>query len=69
MPSLFPQAEASLVLNQDVAPENIILSGACKQLAHLKYAAKNGITHLVCDNEAELCKIARTHPSAKYVFI
>lgn len=59
------KAEASLVLNQDVAPENVILSGACKQLAHLKYAAKNGITHLVCDNEAELCKIARTHPSAK----
>ncbi|KAL2080452.1 hypothetical protein ACEWY4_024245 [Coilia grayii] len=59
------KAEAALVLNHDVTPDNIIWSGACKQLAHLKYAAKNGIGYLVCDNETELCKIARAHPSAK----
>ncbi|XP_076158420.1 antizyme inhibitor 1b [Alosa pseudoharengus] len=59
------KAEAALVLNHEVSPENIILSGACKQLAHLKYAAKNGINYLVCDNETELCKIARSHPNAK----
>lgn len=55
------------MLNSDVAPENIILSGACKQLAYLKYAAKNGISYLVCDSETELCKITRAHPNAKYV--
>lgn len=59
------KAEISLVLNHDVPPENIILSGVCKQLSHIKYAAKNGISYLVCDNEAELCKIARAYPKAK----
>uniref|UniRef100_W5KVQ5 Antizyme inhibitor 1b n=2 Tax=Astyanax mexicanus TaxID=7994 RepID=W5KVQ5_ASTMX len=59
------KAEISLVLNHDVPPENIILSGVCKQLSHIKHATKNGINYLVCDNEAELCKIARAHPNAK----
>ncbi|XP_028819414.1 antizyme inhibitor 1b [Denticeps clupeoides] len=59
------KAELGLVLSYDVAPENIILSGGCKQLSHIKYAAKNAIDYLVCDNEVELCKIARAHPKAK----
>ncbi len=60
-----PQAEVSLVLEHGVPPENIILSGVCKQLAHIKHAAKNNIQHLVCENEAELSKISRLHPNAK----
>ncbi|XP_026862139.1 antizyme inhibitor 1b isoform X1 [Electrophorus electricus] len=59
------KTELSMVLNHDVPTENIILSGVCKQLSHIKYAAKNGINYLVCDNEADLCKIARAHPNAK----
>lgn len=59
------QAEVSLVLEHGVQPENIILSSAFKQLAHIKYASKNGVQHLVCENEAELSKIARLHPDAK----
>ncbi|MED6275164.1 hypothetical protein CHARACLAT_023732 [Characodon lateralis] len=59
------KAEVSLVLEHGVPPENIILSSAFKQLAHIKYAAKNRIQHLVCENEAELSKIARLHPDAK----
>jgi len=59
------KAEVSLVLEHGVPPENIILSGVCKQLAHIKHAAKNNIQHLVCENEAELSKISRLHPSAK----
>lgn len=59
------KTEVSLVLDHGVPPENIILSGVCKQLAHIKHAAKNGIAHLVCDNQMELCKIARSHPNAK----
>lgn len=62
---LFPQAEVSLVLEYGVPPENIILSGVCKQLAHIKHAAKNNVQHLVCENEAELSKISRLHPNAK----
>ncbi|KAM7373171.1 hypothetical protein PAMP_008047 [Pampus punctatissimus] len=59
------KAEVSLVLEHGVPPGNIILSGVCKQLAHIKHAAKNNIQHLVCENEAELSKISRLHPSAK----
>ncbi|XP_029022540.1 antizyme inhibitor 1b [Betta splendens] len=59
------KTEMSLVLEHGVPPENIIFSGVCKQLAHIKYAAKNNIQHLVCENEAELSKIARLHPSSK----
>uniref|UniRef100_A0A3P9K985 Antizyme inhibitor 1b n=2 Tax=Oryzias TaxID=8089 RepID=A0A3P9K985_ORYLA len=59
------KAEVGLVLEHGVPPENIILSSGFKQLAHIKYAAKNNIQHLVCENEAELSKIARLHPSAK----
>ncbi|XP_062291343.1 antizyme inhibitor 1-like isoform X2 [Scomber scombrus] len=63
------KAEVSLVLEHDVPPENIILSGVCKQLAHIKHAAKNNIEHLVCENEAELSKVARLHPSAKLLLL
>ncbi|KAM8884263.1 antizyme inhibitor 1b [Synchiropus picturatus] len=59
------KAEVNLVLEHGVAPENIILSGVCKQLAHIKNAAKNNIQHLVFENEAELSKISRLHPNAK----
>ncbi|XP_076864700.1 antizyme inhibitor 1b [Brachyhypopomus gauderio] len=59
------KTDLSMVLQHDVPAENIILSGVCKQLSHIKYAAKNGINYLVCDNEAELSKIARAHPNAK----
>ncbi|XP_072226105.1 antizyme inhibitor 1b [Leuresthes tenuis] len=59
------KAEVSLVLEHGVPPESIILSSVFKQLAHIKHAAKNNIQHLVCENEAELSKIARLHPNAK----
>lgn len=59
------KAELSLVLEHGVPPESIILSGVVKQLAHIKYAARNKVCHLVCDNQAELCKIARAHDNAK----
>lgn len=63
--SYYLQAEMSLVLDHGVPPESIILSSVFKQLAHIKYSAKNNIQHLVCENEAELSKIARLHPNAK----
>ncbi|XP_051526490.1 antizyme inhibitor 1-like isoform X1 [Myxocyprinus asiaticus] len=59
------KAETTLVLDHNVPPENIILSGVCKQLSLIKHAAKNGINYLVCENEVELRKIARAHPEAK----
>ncbi|XP_058475453.1 antizyme inhibitor 1b [Solea solea] len=59
------KAEMNLALEHGVLPENIILSGVCKQVAHIKHAAKNNILYLVCENEAELSKISRLHPGAK----
>ncbi|TNN02921.1 hypothetical protein fugu_010408 [Takifugu bimaculatus] len=59
------KTELELVQSRGVPSEDIIFSGVSKQLSQLKYAAKNGIDLLVCDNEVELCKISRCHPSAK----
>lgn len=63
------QAEVNLALEHGVPPDNIILSGVCKQLALVKAAAKHEVRHLVCENEAELAKIARLHPRAKSVVV
>lgn len=63
------QMELELVQSRGVPSEDIIFSGVSKQLSQMKYAAKNGIDLLVCDNEAELCKISRCHPNAKYVSV
>ncbi|XP_058502849.1 antizyme inhibitor 1a [Solea solea] len=59
------KSEVQLVQSHGIPSEDIIYSGVCKQVSHIKYAAKNGIDLLVCDNEAELCKISRCHPNAK----
>lgn len=59
------KSELELVQSHGIPPEDIIYSGVCKQVSQIKYAAKNGIDFLVCDNEAELRKIARSHPNAK----
>lgn len=57
--------ELELVQSHGIPSEDIIYSGVCKQVSQIKYAAKNGIDLLVCDNEAELRKISRCHPNAK----
>lgn len=59
------QSELELVQSHGIPSEDIIYSGVCKQVSQLKHAAKNGIDLLVCDNEAELRKISRSHPNAK----
>lgn len=62
------QSELELVQSLGVPSDDIIYTGVCKQVSQIKYAAKNGIDLLVCDNKAELHKISRCHPNAKYVF-
>ncbi|KAL0984929.1 hypothetical protein UPYG_G00150590 [Umbra pygmaea] len=59
------KCELELVQGCGVSSQDIVYSGVCKQLSQIKYAAKNGIDFLVCDNETELRKIARCHPRAK----
>ncbi|XP_076868602.1 antizyme inhibitor 1a [Brachyhypopomus gauderio] len=57
--------ELELVKSFGVASQDIILGGVCKQLSYIKHAARQGVQLLVCDSEAELRKIARSHPNAK----
>lgn len=59
------KSELELVQSHGIPPEDVIYSGVCKQVSQIKYAAKNSIDLLVCDNEAELRKISRCHPNAK----
>ncbi|XP_028282004.1 antizyme inhibitor 1-like isoform X2 [Parambassis ranga] len=59
------KSELELVQSHGISSEDIIYSGVCKQISQIKYAAKNGIDLLVCDNETELRKISRCHPNAK----
>ncbi|CAM2106905.1 antizyme inhibitor 1 isoform X1 [Caretta caretta] len=59
------KSEMALVQDLGIAPENIIYTNPCKQASQIKYAAKAGVNIMTCDNESELKKIARNHPSAK----
>ncbi|XP_068590652.1 antizyme inhibitor 1-like isoform X2 [Cebidichthys violaceus] len=59
------KSELELVQSHSIPSEDIIYSGFCKQVSQIKYAAKNAVDLLVCDNEAELRKISRCHPNAK----
>ncbi|KAK2903654.1 hypothetical protein QQF64_009172 [Cirrhinus molitorella] len=61
--------ELDLVKGFGVPSQDVILGGTCKQLSHIKYAAKHNISLLVCDNEAEMRKIARCHPKAKVLLL
>ncbi|XP_060060911.1 antizyme inhibitor 2 isoform X4 [Erinaceus europaeus] len=62
-----PQAEMELVQHIGVPASKIIYSSPCKQIAQIKYAAKNGVRLLSFDNEMELEKVVKSHPSAKMV--
>ncbi|XP_045638014.1 antizyme inhibitor 2 isoform X2 [Ursus americanus] len=61
------KAEMELVQRIGVPASKIIYANPCKQTAQIKYAAKHGVRLLSFDNEAELAKVAKSHPSAKMV--
>nr|XP_014989893.2 antizyme inhibitor 2 isoform X9 [Macaca mulatta] len=60
-------AEMELVQHIGVPASKIIYANPCKQIAQIKYAAKHGIQLLSFDNEMELAKVVKSHPSAKMV--
>nr|XP_025712078.1 antizyme inhibitor 2 isoform X7 [Callorhinus ursinus] len=62
-----PQAEMELVQRIGVPASKIVYANPCKQIAQIKYAAKHGVRLLSFDNEAELAKVVKSHPSAKMV--
>ncbi len=53
------------VLELGVSPSRIIYANPCKQISHLKYAAKKGIELMTFDDELELHKVKKYFPSAK----
>ncbi|XP_058299451.1 antizyme inhibitor 2 isoform X1 [Hylobates moloch] len=61
------KAEMELVQQIGVPASKIICANPCKQIAQIKYAAKHGIRLLSFDNEMELAKVVKSHPSAKMV--
>uniref|UniRef100_A0A480YI19 Antizyme inhibitor 2 isoform 4 n=1 Tax=Sus scrofa TaxID=9823 RepID=A0A480YI19_PIG len=61
------KAEMELVQHIGVPTSKIIYANPCKQIAQIKYAAKHGVQLLSFDNEMELAKVVKSHPSAKMV--
>ncbi|XP_006862196.1 PREDICTED: arginine decarboxylase isoform X3 [Chrysochloris asiatica] len=61
------KAEMELIQQIGVPASKIIYTNPCKQITQIKYAAKHGIRLLSFDNEMELAKVARSHPSARMV--
>nr|XP_051687987.1 antizyme inhibitor 2 isoform X1 [Oryctolagus cuniculus]XP_051687988.1 antizyme inhibitor 2 isoform X1 [Oryctolagus cuniculus]XP_051687989.1 antizyme inhibitor 2 isoform X1 [Oryctolagus cuniculus]XP_051687990.1 antizyme inhibitor 2 isoform X1 [Oryctolagus cuniculus]XP_051687991.1 antizyme inhibitor 2 isoform X1 [Oryctolagus cuniculus]XP_051687992.1 antizyme inhibitor 2 isoform X1 [Oryctolagus cuniculus] len=61
------KAEMELVQHIGVPTSKIIYANPCKQIAQIKYAAKHGVRLLSFDNEMELAKVAKSHPSTKLV--
>ncbi|XP_062962354.1 antizyme inhibitor 2 [Cynocephalus volans] len=61
------KAEMELVQHIGVPASKIIYANPCKQIAQIKYAAKHGVRLLSFDNELELAKVVKSHPSAKMV--
>lgn len=54
-----------LVQRIGVPASKIIYANPCKQIAQIKYAAKHGVRLLSFDNEMELAKVVKGHPSAR----
>ncbi|NXV78526.1 AZIN2 inhibitor, partial [Atlantisia rogersi] len=59
------KAEIARVQGIGVPAGKIFYSSPCKQVAHMKYAARHGVQLMTFDNEVELSKVARSHPHAR----
>ncbi|XP_051843843.1 antizyme inhibitor 2 isoform X3 [Antechinus flavipes] len=60
------KAEMELLRHIGVPVHKIIYTSPCKQAAQVKQAARLGIQVLSFDNEVELAKVARSHPTASF---
>ncbi|NXA03690.1 AZIN2 inhibitor, partial [Sapayoa aenigma] len=59
------KAEITRVQGIGVPADRVFYSSPCKQVAHIRYAAKHGVQLMTFDNEVELSKVARSHPRAR----
>ncbi|XP_064382194.1 ornithine decarboxylase-like [Halichondria panicea] len=61
------KTEIMSVLDMGVSPDHIIYANPCKQVSHIKYAARKGVNMVTFDNELELYKFHKHFPCAKLV--
>eukprot|EP00914_Ancora_sagittata_P029426 GHVO01058205.1.p1 GENE.GHVO01058205.1~~GHVO01058205.1.p1 ORF type:complete len:457 (+),score=52.33 GHVO01058205.1:250-1620(+) len=61
------KAEITKVMNLKVSPSRVIYANPCKQISHIRVAAKHGVDMMTFDNMTELHKIKASHPHAKLV--
>ncbi|XP_028936098.1 antizyme inhibitor 2-like isoform X2 [Ornithorhynchus anatinus] len=61
------QGELEQVLELGVPAARIIYANPCKQTSHIQFAASHGVRLMTFDNEGELTKVAKFHPTASMV--
>ncbi len=61
------QVEIKGVLDLGVTPDRIIYANPSKKLSNLKYAVEMGVETMTFDCDAELLKIQKECPSARYI--
>lgn len=59
------KAEIQKAFHAGASTADIVYANPCKQISHIKYAAKVDVPLMTFDNEAELCKIQSYFPTAK----
>ena len=55
------------MLGLGVAPTRVIFANPCKATSFIRHAAKTNVEMMTFDNSDELCKIARSFPTAKLI--
>lgn len=61
------KTEINKVLSIGVDPSRIIFANPAKLASHIRHAAATGVEVMTVDNESELHKIKKLHPTAKIV--
>ena len=57
--------EIAKILSLNVAPSRIIFANTTKLASHIEFAKKHNINLMTFDNEDELHKIKKLHPSSE----
>ncbi|KAM8977364.1 antizyme inhibitor 2 [Pelodytes ibericus] len=61
------KGEIDMVLGMGVPASDIVYANPCKQLSHIKHAARLGVNKMTFDCESELVKVAVSHLEAEMI--
>ncbi|KAM8977368.1 ornithine decarboxylase-like [Pelodytes ibericus] len=61
------KGEIDMVLGMGVPASDIVYANPCKQLSHIRHAARLGVNKMTFDCESELVKVAEAHPGAEMI--